>query len=164
MDDTAYRADLDFLVLANDMLSWRWQAYRHLLLSSPAVQFAEAKRQLLSETGFAVESCSRDTQDSDAPSLPYDIGLVIPKKELADAAHLLVLSPPIIQEQLYCGCIEADQMMQRDFDLPSLSSQCAQRLPSLAKAEKGSARALPTKWEPAVCENVKAFSSETLGN
>jgi hypothetical protein len=60
----------------------------------------------------------------------------------------------IIQEQLYCGCTTADQMMQRDFDLPSLSNQCAQRFPSLAKAGKRSARALPTKWEPAVCEKM----------
>lgn len=93
-----------------------------MILNAPPVQLAEAKRQLLSEKGFAVESYNRDTQDSDAPSLPHDIGLVVPQEEPADAAHLLALSPPIIEEQL-CGCVEADQMMQRDFDLLSLSSQ-----------------------------------------
>jgi len=151
LDDTTYRWDLDFLLFANDMLRWRWQAYSHVVLNTPSAQVAEAKRQLLSEKGFAVESYNRDLQDSDAPSLPYEIGLVIPKKEFADVEHLLVLSPAIIKEQLYCGCMAADQMMQRDFDLPSLSNQCAQRFPSLAKAGKGSARAMPTKGESAAC-------------
>jgi predicted acylesterase/phospholipase RssA len=161
MDDTGYRADLDFMFFANDMLRWRWQAYRHLSLNTPAAQLAEAKRQLLGEKAFAVESYNRDPQDPDAPSLPYDIGLITPDKEFANPEHLLDLSPQIIHEQLYCGCIAADQMMQRDFNLPSLSDQCAQRFPPLAKARKGKAHALPTQWKTTVCENVTRPGPDT---
>ena len=157
MDDTAYRWDLDYLFFANDMLRWRWQAYQHVILNTPAGQLADAKRQLLSEKGFAVESYNLDKQDSDVPSLPYDIGLVIPNKEFADPAHLLVLSRSIIQEQLYCGCIAADQMMQRDFDLSSLSDRCSRRFPPLAEMKK-TLDEVPTEWEAWVCESTKAHN------
>jgi Patatin-like phospholipase len=153
LDDAAYRWDLDFLLFANDMLRWRWQAYRDMALGTSVVPPSEAKRQFLSARGFAVESYNHDPQDPDAPSLPYDVGLVVPDKEYAEISNLLTFSPPMMQEQLYCGCLAADRMMQRDFDLRSLSNQCAQRFPPLAKGGKRSAHALPTQWAPAVCGN-----------
>jgi hypothetical protein len=84
LDDSSYRWDLDFLLFANDMLRWHWQAYRGLTLNTPAAQLPEARRQFLNTTGFAVESYNHDPQDPDAPSLPYDVGLVAPEKEYAE--------------------------------------------------------------------------------
>ncbi len=93
MADASYRWDLDFLLFANDMLRWRWQAYRSLVSNTPADRLAEAKRQLRTATAFPVESYNRDPQDPDAPSLPYDLSIVTPEKEYAEIANLLVFSP-----------------------------------------------------------------------
>jgi len=130
MDDAVYRSDLDFLYFANDLLRWRRQTYEQITLNSDPGKLAETRRQFMGSNGFAFESYNRDPQDADAPSRPYEIGLVIPDREFADPEHLLVITPAIIREQLLSGCLAADAMMQRDFHLSSMADQCAQRFPS----------------------------------
>lgn len=161
INNSVYRSDLNFSLIANDIVRWRWQAYSRMVLGIPIDQLANAKQRFLAHDSFAIESYNRDGQDPGAPSRPYEIGLVLPKKGLADAAHLLVLSPPVIQEQLYCGCVAADEMMATSFGLPSLSSECTRSFPSLLKA--GRKNFLPVQWDPSVCSpptRQKASTSE----
>jgi hypothetical protein len=158
LDDSSYRWDLDFLLFANDMLRWHSQAYRDLTLNTSAGQLPEARRQFLSTPGFAVESYNHDPQDPDAPSLPYDVGLVAPEKEYAEVSHLMAFSPAMTQEQLYCGCLAADHMMEQDFGLPSLSSQCANRFPRLPAKTKKPAHTQAPMWEQDTCRNTKLLS------
>lgn len=35
MDDSVYRSDLNFSLIANDIVRWRWQAYNRLVLTVP---------------------------------------------------------------------------------------------------------------------------------
>ncbi len=160
LDDSSYRWDLDFLRFANDMLRWRWQAYRDLTLNTSAVQLPEARRQFLSTTGFVVESYNRDPQDPDAPSLPYDVGLVAPKKEYAEISHLMAFSPAMTQEQLYCGCVAADRMMQEDFGLSSLSGQCANRFPPLPAKTKKPSQVQAATWKQDTCQETAELLSQ----
>jgi patatin-like phospholipase len=160
LDDATYRWDLDFLLFANDLLRWRWQAYRDLTLNTSDVQLPEVRRQFLSTTGFAVESYNYDSQDPDAPSLPYDVGLVAPEKEYAEISHLMAFSPAMTQEQLYCGCLAADRMMEEDFGLPSLSSQCASRFPRLPAKTRKPAHTQASMWEPNTCHKTAELLSQ----
>ena len=154
MANNSYRWDLDFLLLANDILRWCWQAYRNLVSNTPAERMAEAKRQFGGGTAFPVESYNRDPQDPDAPSLPYEIGLVIPEKQYAGLENLRAFSRPGIREQIYCGCRAADKMMQNDFGLPSLADKCTERFPPLQGTGKDSAQATPGKWDATVCQQT----------
>jgi hypothetical protein len=149
LDDAVYRWDLDFMLFANSMLRWRSQAYHNLIVNQPAEQATEAKRQFREMPAFAFESYNRDPQDADAPSLPYDVGVIVPEKEYADVTHLLEFSPARIQEQLYCGCMAADRTMQKDFALASLANRCADRFPPLRKAGKNAGQ---TGWDAATCQ------------
>ena len=56
---------------------------------------------------FPVESYNPG-RSSDLPSLPYKISLIVPQKVFAD---IYGFDPPNIREQLYCGCMAADQVM-----------------------------------------------------
>lgn len=152
LNDTAYRSDLDFLLFANDMLRWRWQAYQGLNSSAPEAQLPEARRQFMSVKGFAIESYNRDSQNPDAPSLPYEVGLVVPEKEYAELSHLLAFSPAMMQEQLYCGCVAADRMMQDDFGLSSLASQCAHRFPPLPMKSTKTTQVQAATWKKNTCQ------------
>jgi hypothetical protein len=134
MDDAVYRSDLDFLQFANDLLRWRRQAYEQISSQSDPPSLSDAQRVFLTGAGFAVESYNPDLQNPAAPSLPYEIGMIVPEKEAADPEHLLVITPAIIQEQLYSGCLAADATMTRDFNLPSLADQCAERFSKKAVA------------------------------
>ncbi len=159
MVDATYRKDLDFLQLANDMLRWRRQAYDGLLLDRATEpvnervtdRVQEVKQQFNGASAFPFESFNRDPEDPDAPSLPYEIGLVIPQKEFAPTGSLLVFSPPMIREQLYCGCLAADQVMQEKFGQASLADRCAERFPPLASKKKPE-ESTPANWQPLVCQ------------
>ena len=127
MDDAVYRSDLDFLQFANDLLRWRRETYEHMILNADPNRVSELKQHFAHAPGFSVESYNQDDQDPDAPSLPYEVGLVIPDKEAADPEHLLIITPAIIQEQLYSGCMAADKMMTANFGSASLADQCSAR-------------------------------------
>ena len=125
MDDAVYRSDLDFLKFANDLLRWRQRAYEQIRMNAD-----QSTVQLSFPDGFLVESYNRDERDPDSPSLPYEIGMVVPEKEAADPQHILIITPKIIQEQLLTGCLAADRMMQQDFNQPSMSDLCTDRFSS----------------------------------
>jgi len=127
MGDTAYRSDLDYMLFANEVLRWQWRSY-----SDPTNKLSPAP----SAGDFVIGSFNHDPDQPNGLSRPYDLGFVMPEKELADAAHLLVLSPQIVEEQLYCGCMAADDTMQKSFGLPSLADQCAQRFPRLLSRKR----------------------------
>ncbi len=156
MGDASYRWDLDFLLFANDMLGWRWQAYRDLVANTPPDRQAEAKRLFRSVTALPVESYNRvdPKLDPEAPSLPYDIGLVAPEKQFAEVANLLVFSRKGTRTQLYCGCMAADKMMQKSFQLVSVGDKCTERFPPLPEPGKSSAQASAKKWDPTVCQQT----------
>jgi predicted acylesterase/phospholipase RssA len=160
MSNSIYRSDLNFSLIANDIVRWRWLAYTRVVLVMPVEQIADAKQRFLSHDSFAIESYNPDNEDPWAPSRPYEIGLVLPKKGLADPAHLLVLSPPVIQQQLYCGCVAADEMMTSNFGLPSLSSECTRRFPRLIKA--GRTSSVSVQWNPSVCNPPSSEKVSTL--
>lgn len=151
--DDSYRWDLDFLQFANDLLKWRWQMYRETLASTPPDRVEEGKRQFRSAAAIRLESFNRDAQDPDGPTLPYEIGLVVPEKQYAEIANLLnAFKPRGIQEQLYCGCVEADKMMQKQFGQASLSGKCAEKFPPLKGKGKKSGQDEAVKWEPTICQ------------
>ncbi len=162
MVDANYRQDLDFLQFANDMLRWRRQAYDGLLngrATEPVTErvterVQEVKQQFNGASAFPFESFNRDPEDLGAPSRPYQIGLVIPQKEYAATGSLLVFSPPMIREQLYCGCVAADLVMQTEFGLTSLEDRCAQRFPPLPKGKAASGPDVPLEWQPGVCQKI----------
>jgi predicted acylesterase/phospholipase RssA len=158
MVDANYRWELDFLLFANDTLRWRWAAYQQAVSSAPAERLEEVKRQFRGATGFPLESYNRDPQDPDAPARPYEIGLVVPEKEYAEVGNMLVFSRPMVREQLYCGCIAADEMMQEDFGLASLAERCAARFPPLPKKQQNSAPAALASWQPMVCQTGRSAS------
>ena len=162
MDDEVYRRDLDSFLSANDALAWRWHLYQQLLFGASPEQAAEVKQHFRAAPPFAFESYNRDPEDPDAPSRPYEIGLVVPEKEFADLKALLSLSPEGVQVQLYCGCIAADQMMQTKFELPSMASQCAERFPAWTRSVPESSRR-PASFEPSLCDGrPKPESNPTL--
>jgi hypothetical protein len=153
LDDEVYRQDLDFLQSANEALTWRWQAYQQMMALVPPEQVQDAKGRFRGAKNFAFESYNRDDKDADAPSLPYEIGLVVPEKEYADLKSLLAVSPYSVQEQLYCGCVAADQMMQKEFGLSSLSSKCSERFTRLTRHSHESL-APETQFDPSVCQGT----------
>lgn len=151
MVDANYRWDLDFLLFANDTLRWRWAAYQQVVSSTPAERLEQVKRQFRGATGFPLESYNRDLQDPDAPARPYDIGLVVPEKEYAEVGNMLVFSRPMIREQLYCGCMAADKMMQEDFGLASQAERCAERFPPWNERKEQASLEPAKTWRPMTC-------------
>jgi hypothetical protein len=124
-----------------------------LILGARPEDVAQTKQIFHKAMTFAYESFNHDAQDPDAPSLPYEIGLVIPQREYAEIKNLLALSPESVQEQLFCGCVATDQMMQTEFGLPSLINKCVERFPRLATPAPKSTVAA-ANWDAAVCEGT----------
>jgi len=143
MDDTAYRADLDYMLFANEVLRWQWRSYSDTANRVFSEQTAKKD--------FVIASFNRDLGQPDGPSRPYDLGLIMPKKQFGDLAHLLAISPQVTQEQLYCGCMAADDTMRKTFGLPSLAHECAQRFPRLVNRKK--------RNEPSVEVNLGGWPS-----
>ena len=159
MDDSMYRRDLDSLLLKNDLLRWRWHAYQRILLNVAPEQLMETRQQFLGSDS-SLESYNRDPIDLGAPSLPYEIGLVAPQKEFADVRDILKFSRSSIQEQLYCGCMAANEMMEAQFALPSLANRCSERFPRYASMKRN--RSIPAMaWSGGTCESRAAGKSDT---
>ena len=154
MDDAVYRSDLDFMRFANDLLRWRQRMYEQTQADADQTS---TQQPLLNE--FVVESYNRDERNPGAPSLPYDIGLIVPEKEAADPEHILVITPKIIQEQLLTGCLAADRMMQQDFNLPTMADQCTERFVS-GRASQPSQVHIS---RAVVQETTENYSRETTG-
>jgi len=159
MNDSTYRRDLDSLLLKNDLLRWRWHAYQRMLLNGTPEQLIEIRQQFLG-SGTSLESYNRDPRDLSAPSLPYEIGLVVPQKEFADLRNILKFSRSSIQQQLYCGCMAANEMMEAQFGLPSLANRCSERFPRYASMKRN--RSIPAMaCSGGTCESRAAGKSDT---
>jgi hypothetical protein len=159
MDDSTYRRDLDSFLLKNDLLRWRWYAYQRMLLNVTPEQLEQTKQRFLG-SGASLESYNRDPGDLGSPSLPYEIGLVVPKKEFADLRNILKFSRSSIQEQLYCGCMAANEMMEAQFGLPSLANRCSERFPRHASVKRDkSMRAMA--WSGGTCQSPAAGQPDT---
>jgi len=159
MDDSTYRRDLDSLLLKNDLLRWRWHAYQRMLLNVAPEQLIETRQRFLG-SGASLESYNRDPGDIGAPSLPYEIGLVVPRKEFADLRNILKFSRSTIQEQLYCGCMAANEMMEAQFGLPSLANRCSERFPRYASM-KGNRSIRAIAWSGGTCQSPAAGKPDT---
>jgi hypothetical protein len=141
--DTSARNDLDDMLMLNDLLRWRTQAA--VRLGSPL-------------TGFPIESYNRSAGNPDAPSQPYDIALIAPQREDSDPSTIFDTRPSTIRRQLFCGCVAADQAMQRDFGLASMETQCADRFPRLATREHARRRDRVREtapWDAAICRDPR---------
>jgi hypothetical protein len=159
MDDSTYRRDLDSLLLKNDLLRRRWYAYQRMLINEAPEQLMETRQQF-PESGTSLESYNRDPHDLGAPSLPYEIGLVAPQKEFADLRNILRFSRSSIQEQLYCGCMAANEMMEAQFGLPSLANRCSERFPRYSSMKRHRSIVAMT-WSAGTCQSPAAGQPNT---
>lgn len=136
--DTPFRSDLDFMLLANELLQWRMNL--DLEFSETAEKDEATESGFQTGAGFPIESYNREGLGFEAHSRPYLIVLVKPKEETADLADLLSFSPQTIRSQLLSGCLAADETMQSEFGLVSIADQCAQRFGSQRAAAVRSAK------------------------
>jgi hypothetical protein len=143
-----YRWDLSFAQIANEFLNWR-QEQRNMFLhaAGPSTLLSFQKRTQGLNIDFPIESYNPG-DSAEVPSLPYEITLIVPQKIFAD---IYGFDPSNIREQLYCGCMAADQVMSHGGSKQSMSAQCAQRFPTLAEAKKP-----PKDWDGDVCRVVHA--------
>jgi predicted acylesterase/phospholipase RssA len=125
--DTMHRTDLDDMLLFNDVLVWQARA--------PDVA-----------APFPVGSFNRASPT--APSRPYEIGLIAPRRDDSNPLSIFKAEPATQRERLYCGCVAADQMMQTRFRQAPMTDQCAARFPALPPKRR---RAATPVFTPAVC-------------
>ena len=143
-----YRWDLSFAQIANEFLGWRQEQYNMFLHAADSSKPADLREKSEGRNvDFPIESYNPGSS-AEAPSLPYEINIIVPQKLFAD---IYGFDPPNIREQLYCGCMAADQMMSRGDPKQSMSVQCAQRFPAPARAKN-----LPTDWDGDVCRVIQA--------
>lgn len=107
--DTMYRSDLDSMYLSNDLLRWS----------------SEKAESVAAHQDFPLRSFNTDSETLAAK--PYVLGVIVPEKEDAEITAMLDFSPKRIAEQLYCGCVAADRMLQDQFGVESLASSCSER-------------------------------------
>jgi hypothetical protein len=143
-----YRWDLSFAQIANEFLGWRQEQHTmsvHAADPGKLSGFQEKTEAL--NVDFPIESYNPG-DSAEVPSLPYEIRLIVPQKSFAD---IYGFDPPNIREQLYCGCMAADQFMSDGDATQSMSAQCARRFPRLAEASKR-----PKDWDSDVCRVIQA--------
>lgn len=100
--------------LENELLKWRELAYRE----SDADSLLDA---------FPLESYNYDPSQPNGGSRAYSIGIVLPSVGGSGTEEILSFSRDRIAKQMCCGCMAADEMMQSQFGLTSMSSQCRER-------------------------------------
>jgi predicted acylesterase/phospholipase RssA len=143
-----YRWDLSFAQIANEFLGWRQEQHTmsvHAADTSKLAGFQEKTGAL--NVDFPIESYNPG-DSAEVPSLPYEIRLIVPQKSFAD---IYGFDPPNIREQLYCGCMAADQLISEGDSTQSMSAPCARRFPKIAKASKR-----PKDWDSDVCRVIQA--------
>ncbi len=128
-------ADMSEMFAANDMLRWREQ---HAANSG----WDDSLRR------YPVESYNYDPVDPHRPTRPYDLAVIVPGYEDGDMNALLDFSPERVSRQLFCGCIAADQLMQRKYGLATASDRCAERFrPRKSKSTTDTT----SKFDAAIC-------------
>jgi predicted acylesterase/phospholipase RssA len=129
MVDTMHRADLDDMLLYNDLLAWQARA-------------AETAGAM----SFPIGSFNRATPGGVAQ--PYEIALIAPHHDDSDALRIFEADPKTQRERVFCGCVAADELMQTQFGLAPLTDRCAARFPALPGKRR---RAQPPALTPAIC-------------
>ena len=132
--DTVQHMDLDSMLLANDLLTWRAED----ISNDPGRR-------------FPVESYNYDAQRPELPGLGYDIAMIIPRREDAD---MLNFSPERVATQLYCGCLAADETMRTQFGLESKEAGCTEKFRPASKSKGAKA---PAEFPAGVCVNTPAM-------
>jgi hypothetical protein len=134
MVDTMHRADLDDMLLYNELLAWQARATE---TSGPAP--------------FPIGSFNRATPGS-APR-PYEIALIAPNHDDSDALRIFEADPKTQRERVFCGCIAADELMQTQFGQAPMTDRCITRHPALPGKRR---RAEPQVLTPATCHGEAA--------
>ena len=135
-----YRWDLSFAQIANEFLAWRQEQHNMFQRADIPLEYLEKIRAF--NVDFPIESYNPG-DSAEVPSLPYGIILIVPHKIFAD---LYGFDRQNIREQLYCGCMAADQVMSHGDSEQSMATQCAQRFPKPAAGKTH-----PTDWAADVC-------------
>ncbi len=130
--DRLHRADLDDMLLYNDLLAWQASSARGP--ESPV---------------FPLGSFNRDTETA-APN-PYEIAVISPQSVNSDPLSIFDVDPATQRRQMFCGCIAADDVMQTHFGLASLGERCATRFPAVPAKRRHSEAAALT---PAICHDA----------
>ncbi|MBZ5720110.1 MAG: patatin-like phospholipase family protein [Acidobacteriia bacterium] len=143
-----YRWDLSFAQIANEFLGWRQEQHNLFLNAASPSNLPDAQEKTPGvNVDFPIESYNPG-DSTGVPSLPYEINVIVPQKIFAD---IYGFDPPNIREQLYCGCMAADQVMSHGDSKQSMSAQCAQRFPKPTEAKQR-----PKDWDRDVCSVVQA--------
>ena len=140
-----YRWDLSFAQIANEFLGWRQEQHDMFLHAEVPPEYRKKIPAL--NVDFPIESYNPG-DSAEVPSLPYGIILIVPHKIFA---NLYGFDRPNIREQLYCGCMAADQVMSHGNSKQSMATQCAQRFPALTDGKAG-----PKDWAADICSVVHA--------
>ena len=140
--DTISRDDLDDMLMLNDLLAWRTQAAEHV--GAPLAD-------------FPIESFNAAPG---AASRPYEIALIAPAREDADPSTIFDVRPETISRQLFCGCIAADDVMQRHFARPSMAASCVSRFPRPPTRRRATSS---TTWEARVCRDARTAVNPPSG-
>ena len=131
MADTMHRADLDDMLLYNDLLAWQARA-----------------GETAGVEPFPLGSFNRATPD--AAAKPYEIALIAPYTDDSDALRIFEADPQTQRERVFCGCIAADELMQTQFGLAPMTDRCAARFPALPGKRRNAG---PPALTPAICHN-----------
>jgi hypothetical protein len=125
MVDTMHRADLDDMLLYNDVLAW------------------QARQPGATSAGFPIASFNRDAPGS-APQ-PYEIALIAPERDDSDPLSMFNADPKTQRERVLLGCLAADKVMTAQFQQASMADKCVARFPELTgKRRRGATAGPPT--------------------
>jgi NTE family protein len=127
LTESPYRWDLNFALAANRMLTWRQDAYAW----AKSIAEEEKAREMMAilgeasagQTEFPVRSANPGPEGF---SLPYKMGIVAPSRVYADTYGFEKAN---IRLQLYKGCIYADLMVVREFEMDSMRDACKREFP-----------------------------------
>ncbi|MEO8467604.1 MAG: patatin-like phospholipase family protein [Gammaproteobacteria bacterium] len=132
--DRLHRDDLDHMLLYNDLLAW--QSRTHDGAAAPV---------------FPLGSFNRNaTKGRDQP---YEIAVISPKRPNSDPLSIFDVDATKQRQQMYCGCMAADEVMQTQFGLASLGASCATRFPAVKATAR---RAETVALTPAICRDDAA--------
>lgn len=135
--DTMYRSDLDGMFFSNDLLRWNSEQATNVTANP-----------------FPLRSYNTFPDETRLAARPYTLGVVLPDKEDAEITAMLDFSPMRISQQLYCGCVTADRMLQQQFGAESKSQMCTERFRPRPSTTSGKAVAVES-FSPELCAAPK---------
>jgi predicted acylesterase/phospholipase RssA len=123
--ESDFRDDLTLMLESNDILAWRKQTYEAAVSGLGPEQRTEFDRNF-AEINKSFPLHSYNEPPDGGPSLPYDAVIVAPDRVYSGSFDV---DPENIALQLHYGCLEADQMMQKDLHMSSMEEKCVMRFP-----------------------------------